>query len=65
MGKEEQRFVIKYLWIKGSGAKKIHEEVTNTLGDDASGPSQIKIWPRGSTAAIYPAGTFDSPVDHP
>jgi hypothetical protein len=44
MEKEEQRFVMKFLWLKGWGAKRIHEELMDTLGDDSYGFSQIKIW---------------------
>jgi hypothetical protein len=44
MRKEEQRLVMKFLWLKGWGAKKIHEELMNTLGDDSYGVYQIKIW---------------------
>jgi hypothetical protein len=43
MEKEGQRFAMKYLWLKGYGAKKIHEELVSTLGDDSYGISQIKI----------------------
>jgi hypothetical protein len=43
MEKEEQRFVMKFLWLKGWGAKKIHEELMTTLGDDSYGVSQLKI----------------------
>jgi hypothetical protein len=44
MGKEEQRFVMKSLWLKGWGAKKMHEEPMSTLGNDSYRVSQIKIW---------------------
>jgi transposase len=44
MEKEEQRFVMKFLWLKGWGAKRIHEELTSTLGDDSYGVSEIKLW---------------------
>jgi hypothetical protein len=44
MEREEQRFVMKFLWLKGWGAKRIHEELMSTLGDDSYGVSQIKIW---------------------
>jgi hypothetical protein len=44
MGKEEQRFMMKFLWLEGRGAKGIHEELMSTLGDDSYGVSQIKIW---------------------
>jgi hypothetical protein len=30
--------------LKGWGAKRTHEELMNTLGDDSYGVSQIKIW---------------------
>jgi hypothetical protein len=41
---EEQKFIITYLWMKGWGSKEIHDELITTIGDDASGLSQIKIW---------------------
>jgi hypothetical protein len=44
MEKEHQRFVIQYFWMKGWGAKRIHAELLSTLGEDAYGRSQIKIW---------------------
>jgi hypothetical protein len=44
MEKVEQRFVIQYFWIKDWGAKRIHQELITTLGDDACGMSQIKMW---------------------
>jgi hypothetical protein len=34
MEKEEQKFVMKFLWLKGRGAKRIHEELMSTFGDD-------------------------------
>jgi hypothetical protein len=37
MEKEEQRFVMKFLWLKGWGAKRIHEELMSTLGNDLYG----------------------------
>jgi hypothetical protein len=46
MDKEEQRFVIKHFWMEGWGAKLIYEELMSTLGNDAYGPSRIKIWLR-------------------
>jgi hypothetical protein len=44
MEKEEQRFVMEFLWLKGWDAKRIHEELMGTLGDDSYTVSQIKIW---------------------
>jgi hypothetical protein len=35
MEKDEQRFVMKFLWLKGWGTERIHEELMNTLGDDS------------------------------
>jgi hypothetical protein len=43
MEKEEQRFVMTFLWLKGWRAKRIHEELMSTLGDDSYGASQIEI----------------------
>jgi hypothetical protein len=44
MEKEEPRFVMKFLWLKGWGSKRINEELMSTLGDDSYAISQIKIW---------------------
>jgi hypothetical protein len=46
MEKDEQRFVIKYFWMKDWRAKRIHQERAATLGEDAYAVSQIKIWLR-------------------
>jgi hypothetical protein len=43
MEKEKQRFVMRFLWLKGWGAKRIHEKLISTLGDDSYEVSQIKI----------------------
>jgi hypothetical protein len=63
MEKEEQRFVMKFLWLKGRGAKRIHEELMSTLGDDSYAVSQIKIWIQKLRNGIYPAKTLRVP-DH-
>jgi hypothetical protein len=44
MEKEEQRFVMKFIWLKGWGSKRIREELMSILGDDSYAVSQIKIW---------------------
>jgi hypothetical protein len=44
MEREEQRFVMKFLWLKGWDAKRIPEELMSTLADDSPGVSQVKIW---------------------
>jgi outer membrane biogenesis lipoprotein LolB len=44
MEKEQQRSVMKFLWLKDWGAKRIHEELMNILGDDSCEVSQIRIW---------------------
>jgi hypothetical protein len=44
MEKEEERFVVKFFWLKGWGPKKIHQELISTLGGNADRLSQMKIW---------------------
>jgi hypothetical protein len=44
MAKEEQGFVMKFLWLKDCGAKQIHEKLMSTLGDDSYRVCQMKIW---------------------
>jgi hypothetical protein len=44
MEKKEQRSVMKFLWLKGWGAKRIYEELLSTLGDHSYAVAQIKIW---------------------
>jgi hypothetical protein len=44
MEKKEQKFVMKFLWLKGWGTKRIHEELISTLGDNSYRFSQIKMW---------------------
>jgi hypothetical protein len=61
--KEEQRFVMKFLWLKGWGAKRIHEELMSTLGDDSYGPPKSKSGFRSSGMVIYPAKTLHAPDD--
>jgi hypothetical protein len=43
MEKEEQGFVMRFPELKGWGAKRIHEELMNTFGDDSYAVFQIKI----------------------
>jgi hypothetical protein len=33
MEKEERRFAMKFLWLKGWSAKRIHEELMSTFGN--------------------------------
>jgi hypothetical protein len=44
MDEKEQRSLVKYFWMKNWRSKKIHQEFVVTLGADAYGRSQIKIW---------------------
>jgi hypothetical protein len=44
MEKSEQRFVIKFLFLKGLGAKAIHRELTAVLASTAYSLSQGKEW---------------------
>jgi hypothetical protein len=64
MEKEEQRFLMKFLWLKGWDAKRTDEELTGTLGDDSYGVSQIKICFQKFRNVIYPAETLRAPDDH-
>jgi hypothetical protein len=63
MEKEKQRFVMKFLSLKGWGPKRIHEELMNTLGDDSYGPPKPKPGFRSSGTVIYPAKTLRAPDD--
>jgi transposase len=44
MEKSEQRFVIKFLFLKGLGAKAIHRALTAVLASTAYSLSQVKEW---------------------
>jgi hypothetical protein len=44
MEKEEQRFMMKFLWLKDWGPRRIYEELMSTLGDNSYQVFQIKIW---------------------
>jgi hypothetical protein len=63
MEKEEQRFMMKFLWLKDWGAKRIHNELMSTLGDDSYGVSQIKIWLQKFRNSDLPAKTLRAPED--
>jgi hypothetical protein len=42
MEKSEQRVVIKFLWMKGLGARRIHTKLSQDLGDDCHSPAAIE-----------------------
>jgi histone-lysine N-methyltransferase SETMAR len=44
MDQSELRFVIKFLFLKGLGAKAIHKELTAVLGPTAYSLTQVKEW---------------------
>jgi hypothetical protein len=44
MEKPEQRVVIKSLWMKGLGARRIHTKLSRVLGDDCYSPAAIERW---------------------
>jgi hypothetical protein len=44
MEKWEQRFVIKFLFLKGLGSKVIQSELTAVLGPTACSLPQVKEW---------------------
>jgi hypothetical protein len=42
--KSEQRVVIKFLWMKGLGAKRIHTKLSWVLSDDCYSSASIEHW---------------------
>jgi hypothetical protein len=44
MEKSEQRVVIKFLWMKGLGARHIQIKLSQVLGDDCYSPAAIERW---------------------
>jgi hypothetical protein len=44
MEKSEQRVGIKFLWMKGFGARDIHTKLSRVLGDDCDSPVAIERW---------------------
>jgi hypothetical protein len=40
----EQRIVIKFMWVKGLRARRIHTKLSRVLGDDCSSPAAIECW---------------------
>jgi hypothetical protein len=45
MEKSEHRVVIKFLWMKGLGARHIHVKLSRVLGNDCYSPAAIERWP--------------------
>jgi hypothetical protein len=45
MAKSEQRVVIRFMWMKRLGARRIHIKLSRVLGDDCYGPAAIERWP--------------------
>jgi len=44
MEKREQRFVIKFFFLKGLGSKKIHRKLQDTIGESAYCLAEVKFW---------------------
>jgi len=44
MEKREQRFVIKFFFLKGLGSKKIHRKLQDTIGESAYCRAEVKFW---------------------
>jgi hypothetical protein len=63
MEKEEQRFVMKCLWLKGWRAKEIHEGLMSTLGNDSYWVPKSKSGFISSEMVISPAKTLRAPDD--
>ena len=62
MGKEDKRCVSKYLWIKGWGAKRIHQKFISIAGDDADGWFQIQIWLQRFESGDFPCQDLPDPA---
>ena len=41
---EEHRTIIKFLFLQGKGAKQIHDEMSQTLGDSGPSCATVKRW---------------------
>jgi hypothetical protein len=65
MEREEQRFAVRFFWLKGWGSKEIHQELMGTPGDDAYGCLKSKSRCRGSEPGIFSTMTFLVWDDHP
>jgi hypothetical protein len=63
MEKEEQRFVMKLLWLKGWGPKRIHEELMSTLATIHMSSPKSKSGFRSSGTVIYNAKALRAPED--
>jgi hypothetical protein len=55
MEKSEQRFIIKFFFMKGLGAKATHKELTAVLATTAYSLPQVKKW-----RARFAAGDLSS-----
>jgi hypothetical protein len=42
--KSEQHLVVKFLWMKGLGARRIHIKLSWVVGDDCYGPAATERW---------------------
>ena len=41
---EEHRIIIKFLFLQGKGAKQIHDEMSQTMGDSGLSYATVKRW---------------------
>ena len=41
---EEHRTIIKFLFLQGKGAKQIHDELSQTMGDSGPSYATVKRW---------------------
>jgi histone-lysine N-methyltransferase SETMAR len=44
MDKSEQRVVMKFLWMRGLGARRVHSKLSRVLGDDCYSLAAIERW---------------------
>ena len=41
---EEHRAIIKFLFLQGKGEKQIHDEMSQTMGDNGPSYATVKHW---------------------
>jgi hypothetical protein len=44
MQKKEQRFVVKFLWLRGERPRQIYHELLATIGSDACSSDSVQYW---------------------
>jgi hypothetical protein len=58
MEKHEQRFVIKFLWMRGLASSAIYQELPNTLGSTAYSEDSVENWVQRFVSGDTSCGDF-------